>query len=87
MLIWEELASDPRIIRGNELQLGEFDSAEFENFAVGVGNQWRCCKWFSVGKLLFRPRHVSLMIFAARQVLTIAGLDEHTEIHDGSGLL
>ena len=76
------IATDPRIIRGTELwDLGIYEDArlEFENLrselelnkdAVG---SYRLTNYL-LGLGLYRSA-----IFAARQVLTIAGLDEHTE--------
>jgi soluble lytic murein transglycosylase len=73
------LASDPRFIRGTELwELGSYDEArlEFEDLrgAVGAGpaDSFRLANYLiDIG--LFRPG-----IMAARQVLTLAGLDEHS---------
>ena len=72
------LASDLRVVRGTEFwELGLFDEArlEFEDLRDAVSaspeNSYRLANYLlSLG--LYRPA-----IFAARQVLTLAGLDEH----------
>lgn len=74
------LISDPRLIRGTELwNLGLYDEArlEFEDLRKAVSNNpidsYRLANYLlDLG--LYRPA-----IFAARQVLTLAGLDEHSE--------
>ncbi len=76
------LANDPRIIRGTELwQLGMVEEAraEFENTRLefetnkNAEGSYRLTNYLlDLG--LYRPA-----ILAARQTLTIAGLDEHTE--------
>jgi soluble lytic murein transglycosylase len=74
------LASDPRLIRGTELwELGLLDDArlEFESLRESVNanavDTYRLANYmFDLG--LYRPA-----IFAARQTLTLAGLDDHTE--------
>ncbi|MCB0102395.1 MAG: tetratricopeptide repeat protein [Anaerolineales bacterium] len=77
-----KLASDPRIIRGNEfLQLGEFDNArlEFENLRLELETNGDAVNSFRLANYLLDLGMYRSAIFAARQVLTIAGLDEHTE--------
>ncbi len=72
------LAADPRFIRGAELwELGMYDEArvEFEDLRQSVSadpaNSFRLANYLiDIG--LYRPG-----IFAARQVLTLAGQDEH----------
>ncbi|MBC7877681.1 MAG: tetratricopeptide repeat protein [Anaerolineales bacterium] len=76
------LATDERVIRGNELwELGLYEDArlEFESLRLAleqsqdaVGSYRLANHLVDLG--LYRPA-----IFAARQTLTIAGLDEHTE--------
>ena len=73
------LAGDPRIVRGTEFwELGLYDEArlEFEDLrefvSVSPENSFRLANYLlNLG--LYRPA-----IFAARQVLTLAGLDEHS---------
>lgn len=74
------LAADPRLIRGTELwQLGFLDDArlEFESLRESVNasavDTYRLANYLlDLG--LYRPA-----IFAARQVLTLAGLNDHDE--------
>ncbi len=76
------LADDPRIRRGSELwQLGRYDDAraEFENLRLeleaardAVGSYRLANYLLELG--LYRPA-----ILAARQTLSLAGLEEHTE--------
>ncbi len=74
------LAQDPRFIRGTEFwQLGLLDEArlEFENLRDAVStnavDSYRLANYMlDIG--LYRPA-----IFAARQTLTLAGLDDHSE--------
>ncbi len=73
------LAGDPRIVRGTEFwELGLYDEArlEFEDLREFVSaspeNSFRLANYLlDLG--LYRPA-----IFAARQVLTLAGLDDHS---------
>jgi len=74
------LASDPRIIRGTELwQVGLYEDArlEFEDLRAELNTDpvatYRLTNYMlDIG--LYRSA-----IFAARQILTLAGLDDHTE--------
>ncbi|MDD2922380.1 MAG: transglycosylase SLT domain-containing protein, partial [Anaerolineales bacterium] len=76
------LANDPRILRGTELwRLGRYEDArvEFENLRAefetnqNAENSYRLTNYLlEIG--LYRPA-----ILAARQTLTIAGLNEHAE--------
>lgn len=76
------LSADERVIRGTELwELGLYERArlEFESLRVELEvNQDAVGSYqlanYLAGLGLYRPA-----IFAARQVLTMAGLDEHTE--------
>jgi soluble lytic murein transglycosylase len=74
------LADDPRVIRGTELwEVGLYEDArlEFEDLRAAISTDpvgtYRLANYL-VELGLFRSA-----IFAARQVLTLAGLDEHTE--------
>jgi soluble lytic murein transglycosylase len=74
------LAQDPRLIRGTELwQFGLFEEArlEFENLREAISTSpvdtYRLANYM-VDLGLYRPA-----IFAARQTLTLAGLDDHSE--------
>ena len=74
------LASDPRIIRGTELwEIGLYEDArlEFENLRAEINTD-------AVGTYRLTNYMLDLglyrsAIFAARQILTLAGLDDHTE--------
>jgi soluble lytic murein transglycosylase len=74
------LASDPRILRGTELwNFGLFDDArlEFENLRSEI-NSDPVATYRLTNYLLDLGLYRSA-IFAARQTLTLAGLNEHTE--------
>jgi tetratricopeptide (TPR) repeat protein len=74
------LAGDPRIVRGTEFwELGLYEEArlEFEDLRESIStspeNNFRLADYMlELG--LYRTA-----IFAARQVLTLAGLDDHSE--------
>lgn len=74
------LTTDPRIVRGTELwEMGLYEDArlEFEDLRAGINTDpvatYRLTNYLlELG--LYRPA-----ILAARQTLTLAGLDEHTE--------
>jgi soluble lytic murein transglycosylase len=74
------LASDPRFIRGTELwELGLYNEArlEFENLRNAVSTD--PADTFRLANYLIDLGLIRSGIMAARQVLTLAGLDEHSE--------
>jgi soluble lytic murein transglycosylase len=74
------LASDGRLIRGTELwQLGLYEEArdEFEDLRNSISAD--PIATYRLTNYLVDIRLYRSAIFAARQVLTLAGLDEHTE--------
>jgi soluble lytic murein transglycosylase len=74
------LASDGRVIRGTELwQLGLYEEArdEFEDLRNSISAD--PIATYRLTNYLVDIRLYRSAIFAARQVLTLAGLDEHTE--------
>ncbi len=76
------LASDPRIIRGREFwELDDLDNArlEFENLRKELETNGDAVNSYRLANYLLDLGMYRSAIFAARQVLTIAGLDEHTE--------
>ncbi len=76
------LASDGRIIRGTELwELGLYEDArlEFENLRAELESNRDAVGSYRLINYLLKLGLYRSAIFAARQVLTIAGLDEHTE--------
>ena len=76
------LASDERIVRGREYwELGMFDEArlEFEDLRTELENNRDAVNSYRLANYLLDLGMYRSAIFAARQVLTIAGLDEHTE--------
>jgi len=76
------LAADGRIIRGREyLELGMPDEArlEFESLRRELETNQDALGSYRLANYLLDLGMYRSAIFAARQVLTIAGLDEHTE--------
>jgi len=76
------LASDPRIIRGREYwELDDLDNArfEFENLRQELEVNNDAVGSYRLANYLLDLGMYRSAIFATRQVLTIAGLDEHTE--------
>ena len=76
------LAADPRIIRGTELwELGIYEDArlEFESLRLELESNKDAIGSYQLTNYLVDLGLYRSAIFAARQVLTIAGLDEHTE--------
>src|SRR5688572_21296170 len=76
------LASDERMIRGKEYwDLGFYDEArdEFESVRVQLETQLDAVNSYRLTNYLLGLGMYKTAIFSARQVLTIAGLDEHTE--------
>ncbi|MBI3167958.1 MAG: transglycosylase SLT domain-containing protein, partial [Chloroflexi bacterium] len=76
------LATDPRIIRGREYyELGMLDEArlEFEDLREELETANDAVGSYRLANYLLDLGMYRSAIFAARQVLTIAGLDEHTE--------
>jgi soluble lytic murein transglycosylase len=76
------LAADPRVIRGTELwELGLYEDArlEFENLRTELETNRDAVGSYQLTNYLLDLGLYRSAIFAARQVLTIAGLDEHTE--------
>ena len=74
------LAQDPRAIRGTELwDLGLWDEArlEFEDLREAVSTN--AVDSYRLGNYLLDLGLYRSAIFALRQTLTLAGLDEHTE--------
>lgn len=75
-----ELAGDPRLIRGTEFwHLGLYDEArlEFEDLRQSISSD--AVKSYRLANYLLDLGLYRSAIFAARQVLTLAGLDEHSE--------
>ncbi len=76
------LASDGRIIRGTELwELGFFEDArlEFENLRAELELNKDAAGSYRLTNYMLDLGLYRSAIFAARQILTMAGLDEHTE--------
>ncbi len=76
------LASDVRIIRGREYwDLGLYEKArlEFENLRMELETTQNAEGSYRLTNYLVDLGLYRSAIFAARQVLTLAGLDEHTE--------
>jgi soluble lytic murein transglycosylase len=76
------LATDPRIIRGTELwQLGFYEDArlEFENLRSELESKKDPAGSYRLTNYLLDLGLYRSAVFAARQVLTLAGLDEHSE--------
>ena len=76
------LASDARVIRGNEYwDLGMYEEAslEFENLRAELETNADALGSYRLTNYLYKLGLYRTAIFAARQVLTIAGFDEHTE--------
>jgi soluble lytic murein transglycosylase len=76
----DSLAADPRIIRGTELwQLGLLEDAraEFEDLRAAISSD--PVATYRLTNYLLDLGLYRSAIFAARQTLTLAGLDEHTE--------
>jgi soluble lytic murein transglycosylase len=76
------LASDERVIRGTELwELGLYDDArlEFENLRAELELNKDAVGSYRLINYLLELGLNRSAVFAARQVLTLAGLDEHTE--------
>ena len=76
------LASDARIIRGREyFELGMLDEArlEFENLRQQLESTGDSVGSYRLANYLLEIGMYRSAVFAARQVLTMAGLDEHTE--------
>ncbi len=73
------LASDPRTVRGTELwNLGQYEDArlEFEDLRSDVSGD--AVKTYRLANYLLDLGLYRSGIFAARQVLTLAGLNDHT---------
>ncbi len=76
------LVSDERIIRGTELwELGLYEDArlEFENLRTELETNRDAVGSYRLINYLLELGLYRSAVFAARQVLTLAGLDEHTE--------
>jgi soluble lytic murein transglycosylase len=76
------LAADGRIIRGTELwELGLYEDArlEFENLRTELETNKDAVGSYRLTNYLLNLGLYRSAVFAARQVLTIAGLNEHTE--------
>ncbi len=76
------LAADPRIIRGTEFwELGVYEDArlEFENLREELELNKDAVGSYQLTNYLLDLGLYRSAIFAARQTLSIAGLDEHTE--------
>lgn len=76
------LASDERVIRGTELwELGLYEDArlEFENLRTELETNRDAVGSYRLIDHLLKLGLYRSAVFAARQVLTLAGLDEHTE--------
>ncbi|MBL0345535.1 tetratricopeptide repeat protein [Candidatus Villigracilis affinis] len=76
------LASDQRVIRGTELmELGIYEDArlEFENLRAELETNMDAVGSYRLMNYLLDIGLYRSAIFTGRQVLTIAGLDEHTE--------
>lgn len=75
-----QLADDPRFTRGTEFwQLGLFDEAslEFEDLQQTVSTD--PVSSYRLANYLLELGEYNTAIFAARETLTLAGLEEHTE--------
>jgi soluble lytic murein transglycosylase len=78
----DSLASDERVIRGTELwELGLYEDArlEFENLRAELESNRDAVGSYRLINYLLKLGLYRSAVFAARQVLTLAGLDEHTE--------
>jgi soluble lytic murein transglycosylase len=78
----DTLAADGRIIRGTELwELGLYEDArlEFENLRAELESNKDAVGSYRLINYLLKLGLYRSAVFAARQVLTLAGLDEHTE--------
>jgi soluble lytic murein transglycosylase len=76
------LALDPRVMRGREyFELGMLDEArlEFEDLREQLETQLDAVGSYRLANYLLELGMYRSAIFSARQVLTMAGLDEHTE--------
>ena len=76
------LSTDPRIIRGTELWgLGLYEDArlEFEDLRSELESNKDAVGSYQLTNYLLDLGLYRSAVFAARQVLTLAGLDEHTE--------
>ncbi|MBE0681032.1 MAG: tetratricopeptide repeat protein [Anaerolineales bacterium] len=76
------LGSDERVIRGNEYwNLGLYEKArlEFESLRTELELKLEAVGSYRLANYLVDLGLYRSAIFAARQVLTLAGLDEHTE--------
>jgi soluble lytic murein transglycosylase len=76
------LAADGRVVRGTELwQLGLYEDArlEFENLRTELELNRDAEGSYRLINYLLKLGLYRSAVFAARQVLTLAGLDEHTE--------
>jgi soluble lytic murein transglycosylase len=76
------LATDVRVIRGREYwELGMYDEArlEFEDLREELETNQDAVGSYRLANYMLDMGMYRSAIFAARQVLTIAGLDEHTE--------
>jgi len=76
------LAADERVIRGTELwELGLYEDArlEFENLRAELETKQDAVGSYRLINYLLKLGLYRSAVFAARQVLTLAGLDEHTE--------
>ena len=76
------LVSDERVVRGTELwELGLYEDArlEFENLRAELETNRDAVGSYRLINYLLELGLYRSAIFAARQVLTLAGLDEHTE--------
>ena len=76
------LASDERIIRGKEYwDLGFYEEArdEFENLRTQLETQLDAVNSYRLTTYLLVLGMYKTAIFSARQICTIAGLDEHTD--------
>ncbi len=74
------LANDPRLVRGTEFwNLGLYDQArlEFEDLRTAVQNN--PADTFRLGNYLLDLGAYRSAIFAIRQVLTLAGMDDHSQ--------
>jgi soluble lytic murein transglycosylase len=78
----DTLAADGRIIRGTELwELGLYEDArlEFEDLRAELESNKNAVGSYRLINYLLKLGLYRSAVFAARQVLTLAGLDEHTE--------
>ncbi len=76
------LATDGRVIRGTELwELGLYEDArlEFENLRTELESSRDAVGSYRLVNYLLKLGLYRSAVFAARQVLTIAGLDKHAE--------